>query len=354
MGWATLLRTGGLSAEQHDKAVRTVERSIRHQVQLVDDLLDVSRILAGKLRLELTSVDLVLVMEQLRDEVQVAARAKGIELVVAMDDCGTIVGDVQRVAQIFRNLLTNAIKFTQAGGRITISCVAQDDRVMVTVSDTGQGIAAEFLPHIFDRFSQEDSSMTRQHGGLGLGLGIVKHLVELHGGAIEAHSDGLGRGATFRVFLAQGVAGSALQAGSDLTGAAKDDALRGVRVGLVDDDATARDALAALLQQSGARVVSAGSAREALDLFAAVRLVVVVTDLGMPEHDGFWLARELHEASATTPLIALSGFAGSDVKARVRAAGFAAHVAKPAGRGELEAAIAGALAVGKKARESSR
>lgn len=340
MGWATLLRSGSLSTDQQEKAIEIVERSIRHQVQLVDDLLDVSRILSGKLHLEISAVDLALVMEQLRDEMQVDARKKKLELVIATGDCGTVLGDAQRLAQIFRNLLANAIKFTPAGGSIAVTGARTGDGVVVTVADTGMGIAPEFLPRIFDRFSQADSSTTRQHGGLGLGLGIVQHLVGRHGGTVEVDSPGLGRGATFRVRLPAApdsmwsqdpaVVGSEQVAGS----------LHGVVVGIVEDDAVAREALALLLEEAGARVVAAGGAREALGLFAGGRPHVIVSDLGMPNEDGFWLARELRRAGVAAPIIAVSGFADAEVKARALAAGFRAHIAKPAGRRELVDAIA--------------
>jgi PAS domain S-box-containing protein len=344
MGWAALLRSGNLSGVQLDKAVKTVERSIRHQVRLVDDLLDVSRILTGKLHLETTTVDLVLVIEQLREEMQVDVRGKGLDLVVAVERCGTVLGDAQRITQIFRNLLTNAIKFTPAGGRIEIVGCDRDDGVVVAVSDTGQGIAADFLPHIFDRFSQADSSMTRQHGGLGLGLGIVRHLVQMHGGSIAAESAGVGEGATFRVRLPHGASTPGDQS-MRIAGESGAGSLRGVLVGLVDDDANARDALALLLQEIGARVVTASSAHEALNLFSSARPDVIVSDLGMPDHDGFWLARELRALGSTVPMIALSGFAAADVKARVLAEGFRAHVSKPAGRRELAESIANVLEV---------
>ena len=338
VGWVTLLRAGNLSPEQQAKAVTTLERSVRHQVQLVNDLLDVSRILTGKLYIETSLVDLGLVVEQVREEFQVEARNRGIELTLDSSlDCGSVDGDLARIGQIFRNLIANALKFTPSGGRVTIGCARDADRVVVSIADTGQGIASDFLPHVFDRFSQADTTITRQHGGLGLGLGIVRHLVELHGGSVEAHSAGVGRGATFRVSLPIAVtpvwtAGAGVPSTAASFPAVGDDAaddLGGIHVLVVEDEVPTRDALTLALQQAGARVTVTSGAREALDLMVVTSPDVVVTDLGMPGEDGFWLARRVREARLAIPMVALTGFADAETRTRVERAGMQAHVTKP-------------------------
>lgn len=336
VGWVTLLKSGHLSAEQRGKAVATLERSIRHQVQLVNDLLDVSRILTGKLHLESSLVDLGLVVEQVREELQVEARNRGLDLTIEnSNECGMVLGDAQRLGQIFRNLIANALKFTPSGGHVGISCARVADVVLVAVRDTGQGIPADFLPSVFDRFSQADTSITRRHGGLGLGLGIVQHLVTLHGGSVEAESPGPGMGSTFRVRLPL-VAGPvwADPAGPPATFAAgRAEALAagldGMRVFVVEDEALTRDALAIALQHAGARVTVSGGAREALDMLPVVVPDVIVTDLGMPGEDGFWLAMRVREARLDIPMVALTGFADAETRTRVERCGMQAHVTKP-------------------------
>lgn len=329
MGWVTLMRSGRLSAEQQSKAVETLDRSIRHQVELVNDLLDVSRTLSNKLHLELAAVDLALIVEQVGDECRAAANQSGIELITDVDVNGvTVLGDAQRLGQVVRNLLTNAIKFTPAGGRVTVSCVRQERWVQLAVEDTGKGISSDFLPLLFDRFSQADPSITRRHGGLGLGLAIVRHLVELHGGAVEAESAGEGRGATFRVRLP--VAPTERWRPSVVRPRAVDPAeLDGLVVMLVDDDEPAQQVIQTLLEQAGANVLAASSAREAYEVVASRRPDVIVSDLAMPDEDGFWLARALREAGVTTPLIAVSGLADLETRTRALRAGFTAHLAKP-------------------------
>jgi PAS domain S-box-containing protein len=351
VGWVTLLRSGSLSPEQRTKAVATLERSIRHQVQLVNDLLDVSRILTGKLYLETSLVDLGLVVEQVREEFQVEARSRGLELsLAAATECGMVLGDPQRLGQIFRNLISNALKFTPSGGRVSISCAHDADAVVVEVADTGQGIARDFLPHVFDRFSQADTSITRQHGGLGLGLGIVRHLVDLHGGSVEAESPGVGRGTTFRVRLPVAttpVWSDAAGPPATLTPARNDTVepgIEGVRVFVVEDEALTRDALALALQQAGARVTVTAGAREALDLLPVAEPDVILTDLGMPGEDGFWLAQRVRAARLDVPIIALTGFADAETRSRVERAGMQAHVTKPVDLPLLVATVRAVLA----------
>jgi PAS domain S-box-containing protein len=340
LGWLGLLRSGGLGAEQQAKALTTLERSVRHQAQLVNDLLDVSRIISGKLRVEPSAVDLALVLEQVRDELQLDATSKGVRLaVVSSVDGATVMGDAERLAQIFRNLVANAIKFTPSGGRVAIACETRGDEAVVTVSDTGRGIAADFLPHVFDRFSQADSSITREHGGLGLGLGIVRHLVSLHGGDVAADSPGVGQGATFRVTLPIWSRPPLARAVTPAGESRAADSLRAVRVCLVEDDNDTREVVAVLLEQAGACVTAASGARAAVELLADAPPDVIVTDLGMPGEDGFWLARHVRDSGLAVPMVALTGFADTEMRARALAEGFQAHVAKPVDPDHLVAQI---------------
>lgn len=340
LGWLGLLRSGGLGAEQQAKALTTLERSVRHQAQLVNDLLDVSRIISGKLRVEPSAVDLALVLEQVRDELQLDATSKGVRLaVVSSVDGATVMGDAERLAQIFRNLVANAIKFTPSGGRVAIACETRGDEAVVTVSDTGRGIAADFLPHVFDRFSQADSSITREHGGLGLGLGIVRHLVSLHGGDVAADSPGVGQGATFRVTLPIWSRPPLARAVTPAGESRAADSLSAVRVCLVEDDNDTREVVAVLLEQAGACVTAASGARAAVELLADAPPDVIVTDLGMPGEDGFWLARHVRDSGLAVPMVALTGFADTEMRARALAEGFQAHVAKPVDPDHLVAQI---------------
>jgi PAS domain S-box-containing protein len=351
LGWAQLLRMGNLEPGEAAQGVETIERNARAQAQLVEDLLDLSRIISGKLRLELGAVDLPAVIEAALDAVRPAAEAKGIRLIPVIDShAGAIRGDANRLLQVVWNLLSNAIKFTPRDGQVQV-CLANDGgQAEISVTDTGQGIRPEFLAHAFDRLRQADASTTRKHGGLGLGLSIVRHLVELHGGTVAADSPGEGLGATFTVRLpvaapAQDAAPAAGPADApDETSPQPLPSLRGVRALVVDDEPDARDLIGRILGRCGADVSVAASAREAVEALPHVRPDVLLSDIGMPEEDGYSLIRRIRalpvESGGGTPAIALTAFARSDDRARALDAGFHRHVTKPVEPAELAQAVA--------------
>jgi PAS domain S-box-containing protein len=354
LGWAKLLADGHVAADKADEVFRAIYRNARSQAQLVDDLLDVSRIITGKLRIEAAPVDLAAVVEAAASVVGPAAASKGVGLNVRLEaDDATVDGDPERLQQVVWNLLSNAVKFTPAGGAVEARVRRAGPRVEVAVSDTGQGIAPEFLPYVFERFRQADMGTTRRHGGLGLGLAIVRHLVELHGGAVEASSEGAGRGSTFTVRLpvpavrdarqAPACAGEPPRPGTfDAPGAPP--ALGGVKVLLVDDEPDVRRLLTEVLGRCGAEVLSAASAGEALEMIRAWRPDVLLADIGMPDGDGYELirrVRELPEAQGgSTPAAALTAYAGPGDRERALAGGYQLHVAKPVEPGELAAVVA--------------
>jgi PAS domain S-box-containing protein len=329
VGWLAMLRRG-LDGAQRTRALDTIERNVHVQAQLINDLLDVSRIVSGKLSIEQGPIDMAAVMQTAVDNARPIAAARGIALesrVEALD--GTIHGDAQRLLQVVTNLLTNALKFTSGGGRVEVSLCPRDGLACIDVVDTGVGIAPEFLPHVFDRFRQWDESDARAHGGLGLGLSIVKHLVERHGGTVEAHSDGVGRGATFRICLplAAASAAPALALPSRrLTGASD---LRDVHILVVDDDADTRDGMCLALEINGARVTTADSADAALAALARERPQAMVSDIGMPGGTGLDLIRAVREQFGELPAIAISGYASREDREAALAAGFVEHLAKP-------------------------
>jgi PAS domain S-box-containing protein len=337
LGWLALLKRGQLAAEQTTRAIDAVERSVRLQAQLVHDIMDVSRIVAGRVELERAPVDLTALLGQTADEFMPAAVAKRIQLDLSIGDCAVVVGDRERLHQVFSNLVANALKFTPAGGRVVLSCECDRDAAVVTVHDTGEGIAPEFLPRLFDRFTQADTSITRRHGGLGLGLAIVRHLVDLHGGTVTADSLGRGKGATFRVHLPVALTEVSPHAHGSVAALPR---LDGVEILLVEDDRDALDAMTHALRWTGATVRAATSAREAWAAFAGNAPDVVVSDLSMPDEDGYSLLRRIKTAARSVPAIALTGFTRAEDKARVLKAGFAAYVAKPIDPDELARVVA--------------
>jgi signal transduction histidine kinase len=350
LGWAYVLQTGSLDDEAAARALASIERNARAQSQIVDDLLDVSRIITGKLRLKLVPVDLEQVVGAALESVRPAADAKGIDLRLALEaPAEKIAGDAGRLQQVVWNLLANAVKFTPAGGRVEVAVESAPDEVALVVRDTGAGIHRDFLPYVFDRFRQADSTATRVHGGLGLGLAIVRHLVELHGGTVTAESAGEGQGATFKVTLPRRAAlpEAAAEAGEGRAAAAAFDAapspLAGVRVLVVDDERDARELLPTLLEPHGARVTVAASAAEALAALATEWADVLVADLGMPEEDGYSLIRRVRglDGGAELPAIALTAYAGEGHRRRALEAGFQVHLAKPVEPSELLAAVLG-------------
>lgn len=346
LGWVQLLRSGTLSGDTVPQALETIERNARAQAKLIDDLLDMSRILSGRLRLDVQQVQPEEIVEAAVSAAEPAATAKKIRLVSDLDPLtGPIVGDPTRLQQIIWNLLNNAIKFTPSSGSVTVKLKRMDFALEISVTDTGEGITPEFLPHVFDRFRQQDASTVRRHQGLGLGLAIVKQLVELHGGSVEARSEGIGQGSTFVVHLPINAAPVRPSTGPSTTASEppRDDiplpSLLGTKVLVVDDDADARELLRSILAQSGASVRTAGSAEEALQQFGARQPDVLVSDIGMPGRDGYDLIREIRSrddcSGGHVPALALTAFARSDDRRRAIGAGFHMHLAKPVEPAEL-------------------
>ncbi len=353
LGWARMLRNIKMDDKTAHHGLEVIERNAEAQHQLIQDLLDVSRIITGKLRLDTRPVELRPVIEAAVDSVRQAAAARALELDVEFEPGADLVrGDPDRLQQVVWNLLSNAIKFTPKGGSIHVGLERQGSDVQIKVSDTGQGITPEFLPHVFERFRQEDGSTTRTHGGLGLGLAVVRHLVEQHGGTVAAESRGERQGATFTVSLpVMAVSEAARPPAGEAGGAAVqpppegERLLGGVRVLVVDDHPDARELLSLVLAQAGAEVLTAGSAGEALEAFARARPDVLLSDIGMPEEDGLTLlarVRLLTKAEGgATPAVALTAYATEEDRRRALDAGFAEHLPKPVEPAELVAVIAG-------------
>ncbi len=354
LGWAQLMQTGALDPTSSTRALNTIERNTKTLAQIIDDLLDVSRIITGKLRLDVRPVELESAVEAALEAIRPATEAKNIRLDVSLDtDVGAVSGDAGRLQQIVWNLLSNAIKFTPSGGQVKVKLERVASRACITVSDSGEGISTAFLPYVFDRFSQADSTFTRLHGGLGLGLAIVRHLVELHGGTVSADSRGKGEGSTFTVsFPSQGPESNPepdLKPPVDLFPESEEPQdLAGLSVMIVDDELDARELLVVMLEQRGAEVIVASSAAEALDALAGAINGsipdVLISDIGMPGEDGFDLIRKVRalepEHGCNIPAIALTAYARTEDCARVLAAGFQQHVAKPVAPSNLVTAIA--------------
>jgi PAS domain S-box-containing protein len=350
LGWVRLLTTGRLDDATSARALPVIERNTKLLAQLIDDLLDVSGIIAGKLRLEVGPVDLVAVIESAIEAVQGLADAKSIGLKAVLDpSAGSVAGDPGRLQQVVWNLLANAIKFTPNRGRIDLRLERAGAHARLTVRDTGRGISPELLPHIFDRFRQDER--TRQHGGLGLGLAIVRHIVKLHEGNVWAESDGEGRGATLVVELPLPIEDVSPAAKPAIVYRRLESAssrlinLAGRRILVVDDEADARDLLAQILGQAGADVIVAGSADEALETLRRWRPDVLVSDIGMPGDDGYVLIRKVRALGAgeggQVRALALTAYARSEDRALALEAGFHTHIAKPVDPLELTALIAG-------------
>jgi PAS domain S-box-containing protein len=337
LGWIELIRMGRLSSAQQANAFQTIERNARLQISLVNDLLDVSLIVAGKMQLDFVPVRVEQLLASAIDSQRPAAAAKSIELKTSIEPgVWTVRGSGERLEQVFNNLLANAVKFTNAGGQVRVALQRTGQNVRVKVADTGQGISPESLSHLFDRFWQADSSSRRRYGGLGLGLAIVRSLVELHGGNVEAASPGLGHGATFTVTLPLSEAAPA--ADTAVAEQRQSDSLKGLRILVIDDDADTVELLAVILRAQGASVNCASTGRAAYDMAARCRPDVVVSDLAMPEEDGFSLLkrlRALHGSDAAFPAVAVTGFADVDGRNRALAGGFQAHLAKPFALAEL-------------------
>ena len=353
LGWSQMLALGPLDPETTQRATTSIFRNAQAQSQLVADILDVSRIITGKLSLAVEAVDLRAVVADAVESLRPAAGAKRLDLQVALDDQPTCVtGDPGRLQQVFWNLLSNAVKFTPAGGRVCVAVERIGSQVQIQVKDSGIGIPPRFLPYVFDRFSQVDSSTTRRHGGLGLGLAIVRHLVELHGGTVRAESDGEGGGTTFTVLLPvravhEGM--SRTEWREEVQGPAPPimpfnaDALKGIKVLVVDDEADARDLVQSVLARAGALVTTAASVGDAMEALATARFDVLCADIGMPGEDGYELIRRVRslpaESGAGIMAVALTAYGRSEDRVRALSGGFQQHVSKPVAPDELTAVI---------------
>ncbi len=352
-GWSRLLSSGTLDQEASTRAIETIERNAKAQAQIIDDILDVSRIITGKLHFDVAAFELTGVIEAAINAVRPAAEAKRIQLRTVFDNHPILVsGDHNRLQQVVWNLLSNAVKFTPAGGHVELRLAQSGPHVEITVTDTGQGINPEFLPYVFDRFRQADASTTRQHGGLGLGLAIVRHLVELHGGTVSAESRGEGQGASFKVTLPllgvrpetapDNASGRSTTLGTQPTGAQPQ--LTGLRVLVVEDEPDTRLMIKMVLESCEAEVKAAASAQEAIAVLENWRPDVLVSDIGMPDMDGYELIRKVKAMESargrSLPAVALTAYARDEDREQSIAAGYQMHLAKPVEPSELVNAIA--------------
>ena len=367
VGWTHMLRARTLPPDKEQKALETIERNARAQAELIEDILDVSRIIAGKLRIEIQPVDVQSILDVAVDAVRHAAEAKAITFdrhIGALPQQFT--GDAVRLQQAIWNLLSNAVKFTPAGGRVELDVASDGKQFVVEVRDTGCGIAPEFKPFVFDRFRQLDSSSRRTHGGLGIGLAIVRHIVELHGGSVTCDSAGTDRGATFTLRLPirpgdaspMAVAPEVRHAGAMRPSADEMVDLTGIKVLLVDDEPDARELLTEVLQQCGAVVVAAHSADEAVRLIPRERPAVLLSDIGLPGEDGYKLISRVRalppEAGGNLPAAAITAYARSDDARRALAAGYQRHAPKPIQPTTLAALVAGLANLNPQARPSEK
>jgi PAS domain S-box-containing protein len=347
LGWSRVLVAGTLGAEQREKAMASVERNAVAQARLVDDLLDVSRMISGKMRIEPSPMNPADAVEAALDAVRPAALAKGVEISTEIDrGAGTLLADSGRVQQIVWNLTGNAVKFTPKNGRVRVRLKRVDSYVEISVADNGAGIKPEFLARLFQRFTQEDGSIRRSHGGLGLGLSITKHLVELHGGEIRGESAGPGHGATFAVRLPIAAVNAnpavdALPAFQQTSAAAQMPWLRGLRLLLVEDDLDSSEVVSAILEEMGILVTSAGNAESALEVLARQPIDVILSDVGLPGQDGYAFIRTVRSVPtlAAIPAAALTAYAHAEDRRRALEAGFQVHLRKPFDQSELLSVI---------------
>src|SRR5688500_13217720 len=345
LGWAGVLREARRDEKVLSQGLDAIDRNARVQAQLIDDLLDVSRIVSGKLNLDVRPLDISSVVRAAINVVRPAADAKSITLDYrAQPGLGAISADSARLHQIIWNLLSNAVKFTAQGGKITIRIEQEKAHAKVTVQDTGQGIDSEFLPRVFDRFRQADSSTTRSFGGLGLGLAIVRHLVELHGGTVSAESEGAGKGATFTATFPLLTERAAAVAQGVEFHAAESRSLDGLRVLLVDDEPEAREIISTVIGRTGAEVKACISASDALSKLAEWRPDVILSDIAMPEEDGYSFIGKVRslprEKGGETPAAALTAYARDEDRNQALAAGYQMHIAKPIGASQLVTMVA--------------
>jgi signal transduction histidine kinase/CheY-like chemotaxis protein len=356
LGFARMLRSGQLDANGMERALASIERNAELQSHLIEDILDFARIIAGKLRLEVQPVDPAVVVEAAVDVVRPTALAKNVRLQVVLDPgAGPVSGDASRLQQVVWNLLTNAIKFTPKGGRIQVRVERINSHVEITISDTGEGISPDFLPYVFDRFRQADNSISRRHGGLGLGLSIVRQLVEMHGGQIDAASGGLDEGSTFTVKLPRMIVHDVQRPKEDAERRhptargepipfACPPELAGLRVVVVDDETDARDLLAMVLESCGSRVTAVGTAAEALSAVRGLKPDILISDIEMPGEDGYSLITSVRalspEDGGQTLAVALTAHARVEDRMRALSAGYQMHVAKPVEPAELVVVLA--------------
>jgi signal transduction histidine kinase len=346
IGWSHLLRTGPLDESQRQRATEAIERAARSQAQLIEDLLDVSRIVTGKFRLVMQDVDVGRILQLAVDSLRLVAQAKQLTINLSREGgAARISGDPDRLQQVFWNLLSNAVKFTPSGGRVDVHLQPTPENYTITVTDTGEGIDPEFLPFVFERFRQADSTSTRQHSGMGLGLAIVRHVVELHGGSVHAESAGEGRGARFTVTLPRLAQARPAHRHPGVTSTAADAQLpqSPIRVLLVEDDPDAREVTAAGLTKSGFEVHAVSGALKALELLDVWLPDVVVSDIGMPGMDGYEFVQLLRarppERGGKVAALALTAFAGLGDAARAHASGYQEHLSKPISPDALAEAI---------------
>jgi signal transduction histidine kinase/ActR/RegA family two-component response regulator len=357
LGWSQMLRSGRVSQSDMSHAVDTIYRNAKSQAQLIEDILDVSRIITGKIRLEPRPISLAPVIQSAVETLRPAIEAKNIRLQMRLDfEPRTVYADPDRLQQVVWNLLSNAMKFTPEKGQVTIELAADEAETKIIVSDTGRGISAEFLPFVFERFRQADGSSTRQHGGLGLGLAIVRHIVELHGGSVEAASRGENAGTTFTVRLPLSESTSKVKelnkdilwsnqasvAGAQsITG---NNRIKGLRVLLVDDEVDTLDLLGVVLSQNGAKVKARTSARDALEIIKEWQPDVIVSDIAMPEEDGYSFIKKLRalppDEGGAIPVVALTAYVGIKQRTEVLSNGFQMYVPKPVEPSELLEALA--------------
>lgn len=356
LGWASMIRNGEVEGANASRAIETIERNARSQARLIDDLLDVSRIITGNLRLDLHPLNLAPIVEAAIDALRPTADVKGIQIRTETGGTCLVKGDPNRLRQVIWNLLSNSIKFTQRGGVVSIRLGCVGPTVRLTVADTGEGISAEFLPYVFDRFRQAEGSISRKQGGLGLGLAVVRHLVELHGGSISAESSGLGEGSVFTVELplaeerrdpARAEERRELERRRNRKGSVR---LDDVHVLLVEDDDDSRKLLGAMLKRHGARVTSTKSVAEALSALPTDVPDLLISDIGMPDEDGYDFIRKLRalppEKGGQIPAIALTGYASRKDRERALAAGYNQHMAKPIEQADMIAALAALIGRG--------
>ena len=343
MGWSRMLHGGSTEETFLRRGLEVIDRNATIQAQLVEDLLDVSQLSAGRMRLHLLPADLVRVVSESVEVVRPAAEAKEVVLHCDLPEHLSLIGESRRLQQIVWNVLSNAVKFTPAGGRVDIMITQHDGNAVVQVRDTGIGIEPGFLPHVFDRFSQADSSSKRAHPGVGLGLAIARQLTELHGGTITAHSEGLGKGASFAISLPLRPTTDGVSTATRPAVATADVNLDGVRVLVVDDDPDTRETLGLMLARSGASVVTAASADAAFETLTDGTFDVLLSDIAMPIRDGYDLIQQIRRATddrvRSVPAIAVSAYAREDDRDRALAAGFHLHVAKPVSPEELIGAV---------------